>query len=185
MRRLSLLALVVLVWCAAPAESASRVPDARVDAVLASFPFRWTPAARAWALETVPVTLDPEGWRDWKRLGFYARTAWRGPYVVVAYDDPGYQIEHEMHHAWDEEHHQTEAQRAFDMRLLARWPGLVGVRAREVLDDPTTDNWHYTHALIEKMGWDVRDVPDWFKWAYYPYLVDLRVRVLIPVALRR
>jgi hypothetical protein len=157
-----------------------RVPPSVVASALAAF--RWTPTATAWASTAVDAYVDTAIATGTGPLGgYYAPVGDRRPFVVVWTVETSYAIEHEMHHAWDDAQPQTEQGRWADVRRLATEPGPAGAAARRVLDTPSVDTWHLTHALIERLGWDTRAMPSWFRDRYFGYLAVPIARVLLPV----
>lgn len=181
------LVVVVLVALASPATASTqrvRLTDAEVAAALARH--NWSPAAIRWVQASIPVYADPLlPWEENLAGGFYTPTHDRVAHVVVAWRTSDAVIEHEVHHAWDWAHPEATERRWFAMQRLVREGGRAGEVARAILADETVDQTHYTHALIERLNGDARDVPAWFRTTYLGYLAaPAPVRVLVPLAVR-
>lgn len=147
---------------------------------------KWTPEAISWAVATIPVYLDPDtnlGNPFYTGGQFFARFGpYHPPYIVIGRPDKPFTLDHEMHHAWDDEHGQTEAQRLADVQRLAKDQTLAGAWAREVLENPVVDNWHLMHFLLTKANYVPTAYPEWFRLAYFPYLIALTNRTILPLS---
>lgn len=195
MKRCALLGLILVAVLWSPSRALAGqtpVPTTDVRAMLAES--HWRPDAIDWAIATVDVYLDPAsnlGNPFYTGGAYYARYAANGPYpakrpyVVLGRMGHPFTLDHEMHHAWDDEHeHQTDAGRKADMDRLALDQTLAGAWAREVLENPAADNGHYMHFLLTKASGDPMAYPAWFRQRYFGYLVQRDKRTILPVAVR-
>lgn len=149
------------------------VPADRLVAVLVAEPYDWRPdAARkvvAWAPARVVAPLPPY-------LAYYCsqfdRCPEPGPWVgLYTAHEPPATVEHEYHHAADDEATQQVGLLA-DFDRLARRGDELGVLARRIRSEHDRDVYHLNHALIEALGWDYarlgdRDPAYRARWFWY------------------
>ena len=160
---------------AAAAPDLPRVPPERVRALLVSL--HWSPEAADEVAFGVPFLED---WGLWGHTGAVGQTYQAGAdhpvYCVVAGPSAAV-VEHEAHHAWDLTHGFAPERARADMVALAADP-VVGWAAQRVLTEvryPPTDDWHLNHRLTEVLRFDPRQLPDWWRERYVPYLGFHRV----------
>jgi hypothetical protein len=109
-------------------------------------------------------------------------------YVNTIPDDPrllDYVLNHEFIHAMEYARGSSEGTVGYilaDLLVLSRDPSfpLAASAARRVLglsgadDHPviTGGDWfHIEHDILEDVGWDVANLPGWYRAAYFPYLL--------------
>lgn len=188
----AVLAVVVLMAQPSPALAArTLIPPAEVRTMLLAY--RWTPAAADWASGHVAAYVDsetPSGGGSY----YHDDPPSDARYVLIhpLADNAAYtlfQIDHEMHHAWDDQGTQTWDRRQHDMERLAADQTPAGQWAREVLSGPhmSSSIWHYTHGLIDRArsaDQGAGAFPSWFRDVYFAYLEPYPHRAVLPLVRR-
>jgi hypothetical protein len=157
-----------------------RVPTDDVAAILRSY--HWREPAVAWFVATVDTEIGLGAVVPGDAGHYYQAQDGARPRIAVRYLSPSV-VEHEAHHAWDHLRGPSPEERRLDFVALQHDP-VVGSIATSVLADRKIGESHYGHALIERLDYDPRSLPAWYRDRHFGYLGDppVRHRLVLPVA---
>jgi hypothetical protein len=186
---LAVCAVAACLLAPGPARAArTAVPPAEVRAMLLAE--HWTVAGADWASSHIPAYVDsdtPSGGGSY----YHDDPPSDARYVLIhpLADNAAWTlfvVDHEMHHAWDDQGRQTWDARQHDMERLAVDQTPAGQWAREVLAGPhmASDIWHYTHGLIDRAraaGQQAGAFPSWFRDVYFAFLEPYPRRAVLPL----